>query len=409
MDDRKNEPFAYVVPKRRATISEGAPDAQRNSEFMRKVLRSQFRRSEYRLQKLARHLESSGHDCSDFDQEEETRKHRQPRIKEEDAEKEKPVDKLPPKEDEVKSPPPSPSPNKSGDRFSFVVRNMHSSTMNRRLSLIENVQKNYEKYIRPPDEKHARPSTSPVPQLDPVERRDYRPYTQGSGLARLYEDSASTRHSGISTPYSSTSFVGLERETSKGNFLSLDAIPMAGHRPRSTSCISNRENVLLLGSPVEGIRSKSSLSELPPIKGSGDSVSVQSRTAPVAEKSTGTDDHLKQIMAVAGAKKFVKKLQLLQKRRKEADQQQNTANRIREIHRQMGLNQRRKLRSSREDSVLRALKGNAEFQTEMRIIMETLQAINIRLDEQLNLLNGSTATRRASKQLAELRKIQVKS
>lgn len=409
MDDGKNEPFVYVVPKRRATISERATDEQTNSEFMRKVLRSQFRRSEYRIQKLAQRLADTGLEGSDSDQEEERRKRRRPRVEEEDEEKTKPVDKLPPKEEDVPPPSPSPSPNKGGDGFSFVVRNLHSSTMNRRLSLIENVQKNYGKYIRPPEEKHGRPSTSPVLQHNPADRHGCRPYSQGSGLARLYEDCASSLASRNPTSCSSSSFVGLERETSKGNLLSLDAVPMTGRRPRSTTGVVSGEKVLLLGSPVEGMRSKSAHDELPPITKSGDNNTVQHRRATVSEMSMDTDDHWKQLVAVAGAKKFVKKLQLLKKRRKEVDQKQNTANRIREIHKQMGLNQRKKLRNHREDSVLRALKGNEEFQTEMRIIMETLQAINIRLDEQLNLLNGSTATKRASKQLAELTKIQVKS
>ena len=384
MDQGQNEPFLYNPPKRRA-IAASADDS--DTEFMRPFLRSRFRRSEYRIQKLTQQLaRRSGQKQIDYEEEEGKETHTRSTTQEEDAnsscEGKEVTNDASQSQDDASRQRQTQSP-----VFSFVTRNVHSSILNKRLSLIENVQKNYIKYIRPPETANERPVTSPILQCAPDERKLRRLSSSGAGL--LFEDDSSTLVSRRPTFFSTLSFEKLERETSKGN-LTVEREISSGSPSRAYSASSalSEENVFLLGNSSEGLKHRRSFTALPQIVTPENVVSVERKSS--MTRMNKSDDHWKNIIAIAGAKKLVRNLVRRRRERNTSD----TAKRIREIHRQMGLSQRRSVRNAREDAILNTLQGNKNFQSEMQIIMETLEEINIRLDKQLNLLNGDDMKKR---------------
>ena len=364
MAESNVEDEVYKPPKRRESEPYEHLD-EHSVEFIRKALRGQFRRSEHSIIKLEERLIKMG--CQTIDSEEE--KERKENASEEDNvvedfasvenQNRNSVDSG--KGDNCKDEDTQAQKDQKrvqgeeGKHFNFTMRNMHSMTMNRKLSLIENVQKNYGKYIRPSTETDARPGTSPVPksmstQFITLEAGKARPRSQDSSW--LDKDQ-----------FVSRSNLGLRNEKSD-NLMKLEGFEQdERYRIRSKSNPDTNEDLkkqhrLIVNS--------------------------------AAERTT---------------ERWKKTSFLALRRKREADERWKQ---IQEIHQQVTRNRKPKFPSvSLPSLALQPSQRNEEFYKEMRIITEALQAINTRLDEQLKILKRGVSSRPPSKKLLKLPKIEL--
>lgn len=326
MSDTKGGDEVYSPPKRRdPSVFEHLEMDERSAALIQKVVRRKFRRSEHSIIKLEERLKNMGARSNNFDEEE--KKMEQNSLKENscsDTNEQGVSNVLNVKEDDTEAM--ANNKKEKENHFNLTMQGMHAMTVHKRLSLIENVQKNYGKYIRSSMESNPKPIVSRIPQ------------NTEKSLDRIVKCNS------------------FSVETSEWK------------REPNTSKFSNEKITQRF---------------------------IRSNSFPGVTKNFKEQHKLTISSNVKQTKEHLTKSGELKKTREATER----SRKIREIHEEVTIKQRLRFQSVSLPKIdSHPPHKNKEFFEEMRIIIEALKAINLRLNDQLKMLDGNTTNSRSSKQ-----------